>query len=366
MNPTEQRHLAELRSLLAKGASPQTFTAITARFPDGTLSPGLLTYLLDHFERWPADVRRAAPEDWQRLDLQGQDICGMALVNAFVWDQPLAHEALARLRELSITHLALANTGLPEDTLRALAGDTSRETFLPELEPEEPRRFWRRRGDALEAVELDRWEGTYRDVRGTEVIVIETDGISLSTSIRGFSFEGDFFDDFGVPDVASEPLFELLNGRLSRCTFSYQVPMVVESQERVELGRLDVRFDIGSAGEQRRRLGNWLELSLTCEHGTFTNGGRGAWFEHSLLDIDARLPGDLTMRACITCEFADSSPYGHNLFGGVLCFRHHKDAIRRVTDSNALMEIEYLADRVQETWSCPDWERRTSPTGYLG
>jgi len=73
------------------------------------------------------------------------------------------------------------------------------------------------------------------------------------------------------------------------------------------------------------------------------------------------------MKACINCLYSDYSPLGHGLFGCMMCFRNLKAEYVKVTTKDELWPIHDRYDRlVQETYLCPDFERRIPGTGYRG
>ena len=79
------------------------------------------------------------------------------------------------------------------------------------------------------------------------------------------------------------------------------------------------------------------------------------------------LDGGTLMKACINCAFSDYSPVGHGLFGGLACFRGNKAGYRGVTSKGGLFKIwDTMTEFVQETYLCPEFEKRAPGTGYRG
>ncbi len=108
-------------------------------------------------------------------------------------------------------------------------------------------------------------------------------------------------------------------------------------------------------------------MTLTVDDKTYTGSGTSGLFEYELLEIQAALPDDVFLIACINCAFSDYSVYGQGLFGTMLCFRNNKAAYLAVRDKDEYMAImDDYAEIVQETYLCPEFERRTPGTGYRG
>ncbi|MBA2544438.1 MAG: hypothetical protein H0V17_32650, partial [Deltaproteobacteria bacterium] len=85
------------------------------------------------------------------------------------------------------------------------------------------------------------------------------------------------------------------------------------------------------------------------------------------LDLQQKLPEGGYLRACIGCGLSDYSPIGNGLFGGLACFRETKTAYRAVSTKTGLFAIwDSLTEFVQETYVCPEFERRRPGAGYRG
>ena len=110
-----------------------------------------------------------------------------------------------------------------------------------------------------------------------------------------------------------------------------------------------------------------LRLVLQFDGRTFSGPGTSGWFEDELLAIQAQLPEGVFIKACVNCLYSDYSPYGHGLFGGMMCFRNLKAEYLKVTTKDGFWSVHGRQDRfVQETYLCPEFERRVAGTGYRG
>jgi hypothetical protein len=109
-----------------------------------------------------------------------------------------------------------------------------------------------------------------------------------------------------------------------------------------------------------------LTLSLDTDRQVFRSAGNSGWFEDELLSLQSSLPQGTYLKACISCAHSDYSPYGHGLFGGMACFRNLKEQYSQVKDKFDLFPILDQAEVVQETYLCPEFEKRQPNTGYRG
>ena len=73
------------------------------------------------------------------------------------------------------------------------------------------------------------------------------------------------------------------------------------------------------------------------------------------------------MKCCHTCAFSDYHPVGTGTFGGLACFRDHKQEYLALKGKAALMHFfNKSTENVQETYLCPEFEKRIPGTGYRG
>ncbi len=217
---------------------------------------------------------------------------------------------------------------------------------------------------------VERYPATYQDAAGTETIEIVNDHTTLRTTIRGIDFEGRDFD--GLETVADELAvqaagFTLVIGSLCACELRWEMPIAVGTAEGHEVASLDAHLILGAPTTRGSIDREVLRLRLVFSRGSIESAGTSGWFEDELLDLQAKLPEGGYLRACIGCGLSDYAPVGHGLFGGLACFRATKTAYRSVTTKAELFAIwDSLTEFVQETYLCPEFERRPPNTGYRG
>ena len=221
----------------------------------------------------------------------------------------------------------------------------------------------------------------FADAHGREAIVIHNDGHWLRTTIRGVALAGHSLDDFEPVDTPSAADLAQLTlspqGQLCACELRFDLPLPLTPW-------------MASGGDVTAQLQVHLELgaptahSLTHERLTlalaWTNAsgdeqrlaaqGNSTWFETALLDLQAQLralPEPLSIKACISCQHSDYSPYGNGLFGSLLCFRNIAAEYSQVSDKASFWAVHDRFERqVQETDLCPQFALRKPGTGYRG
>jgi hypothetical protein len=214
------------------------------------------------------------------------------------------------------------------------------------------------------------YPATYKDRAGRELTSIANDGHVLSMTVGGIEFRGRDFDGFeptGEPDPARLASFTFSTGSLCSCVIETKMPVPVVTPHGLTEGVLAVHLELGDPSPDGGVDREDLSLKLTVGERLFTSKGTSGWFEDEMLDIQKQLPEGTYMKACINCAFSDYFPGGHGLFGGLACFRDNKSGYLSVKTKRDLFAIwKTMSGWVQETYQCPEFDRRVPGTGYRG
>jgi hypothetical protein len=217
-----------------------------------------------------------------------------------------------------------------------------------------------------------KYPGRFCDQSGEEAIIIANDGKELRTTIRGVEFWGTDFDSL-EPAEDQDPTkiasFDLCRpGRnLASCVIEWEMPIPVVVGQKTENWTLLCRLELGRPMANGGMENENLHLELVGNKGRFRSYGKSGFFEDELSDVQRQLLADTYMKACINCAFSDYSPGGHGLFGCLACFRGDKDSYRAVHSKKDIFAIwSKMTEYVQETYLCPEFERRLPGTGYRG
>jgi hypothetical protein len=212
-----------------------------------------------------------------------------------------------------------------------------------------------------------RYQGTYSDAQGQEVIAFLNDGKTLRTTIRGVEFSGPDFDGMSPVNGSIDLIgFTLNHGELCACLLAFNVPVPVIAQGSEVSGVLCVQLELGApapnGGIDRERLVIVLEYD---EHRVASSGSSGGFFCDELADIERQLPESVYIKACINCLFSGYNPGGHGLYGGMMCFRNIKSEYLQVKSKRDFFSVVGRQDRfVQETYLCSEFSRRVPGIGY--
>jgi hypothetical protein len=210
----------------------------------------------------------------------------------------------------------------------------------------------------------------YRDRFGEERTSIHNDGNKLSITIRGVEFRGGDFDSLEPASDTDPSLlssFTLQINELCSCVIDAEIPVPVVTPHGITEGVLAVHLELGDPAPNGGI--DWEHLTLRLRFGeqALTSRGWSGWFEDEMLDIQRQMPEGTYLKACINCAYSDYSPLGHGLFGGLACFRGNKSGYRAVRTKRDLFGIwNTMTEFVQETFLCPEFERRAPGTGYRG
>jgi Family of unknown function (DUF6304) len=215
----------------------------------------------------------------------------------------------------------------------------------------------------------------YKDRFGEEATTIQNDGETLTIVVRGVRFQGNDFDSFepqGVSDPAQLPSFTFLHGSLCFCVIEADISVPVVTPTGIVDGLLTFQLELGEplpTGQMDRER---LKLCLKVNDRPYFSEGKSGWFEDEMLDLQGKLPPGTFMKACINCAFSDYSPYGHGLFGNLICFRANKKGYLGLPSGEDFSKdayfdvMETVSEMFQETYLCPEFEKRVPGTGYRG
>ncbi|WIG59007.1 MAG: hypothetical protein OJF49_001754 [Ktedonobacterales bacterium] len=218
-----------------------------------------------------------------------------------------------------------------------------------------------------------RYPAAYRDVWGEEITTIENDSKLLRMRVRGAEFTGSSFDSLEAPHDATEAQlssFTLMTSykMLCSCCIDCDIPIKVVAGNECMEATLHMHLDLGSPRPNGRIEHEYLQLTLAIGDATFISSGKsGGWFEDELGDIQRALPEGMYTKSCINCAFSDYSIFGQGMFGDMACFRDNRQAYLAARGKREFMRIwDTKTEQVQETYLCPEFQRRTPGTGYRG
>lgn len=117
------------------------------------------------------------------------------------------------------------------------------------------------------------------------------------------------------------------------------------------------------------------EADLECVKFSLRFGGKcfcadrpDTCFESSLLQICSKCGNDFLLKCCFTCQWSDYSPAGNDDYGGMACYRNHKEIYRTVNSKDDYFEkLDGLSDGARgETKICHEYQERLLGFGYRG
>ena len=214
------------------------------------------------------------------------------------------------------------------------------------------------------------YPGKYFDRFGEVPITIVNDGHMLRTTIREVDFQGNDFDCLS-PAESTPPeklaSFTFQHNDLCCCTIECDIPIPVADGQHITEGLLHLQLELGEPMANGSIDRETLRVSLLTGEKSLTGSGGSGWFEDELLELQAALPQGTFLKACINCAFSDYHPAGHGLFGSMACFRENKQEYLSVKTKADIFRVwDTLTEYVQETYLCPEFQRRPPGTGYRG
>ena len=217
---------------------------------------------------------------------------------------------------------------------------------------------------------MDPLPAKYSDNLGTENATIHNDGKTLLLTLRKVTFSGDDFDNLSPVDGTTVELlsqFNLHQNCLCECQLLVSFPTTFVENNITSPLCLKALIKLGSPSPSGGLNTETVTLSLLHPAGAIRSSGSSGWFEDELLEIQKRLPTDSYIQNCFGCAYSDYSPFGHGLFGGMLCFKRDKTNYSAVKSKDDLWPLLNRNNvYVQETFACDEFEQRKKNTGYRG
>jgi hypothetical protein len=221
------------------------------------------------------------------------------------------------------------------------------------------------------------YSAIYSDQHGSEKTTIYNDSQTdnpphfwvkrtLRMRVRGVEFMGTTFCDFEPiegTDASALATFDLYRNELYGCTIECDIPTPMMASGRPAEATLHVRVILGLPDPRGGRDRDEIRLTLRYNEREYCGSGESDWFEDELLEIQKALLDGVYMKACINCAFSDYNPGGHSEFGDMACYRNNKEDYINSTD--LFLRIR-PTESVQETYLCPEFQRRQLGKGYRG
>ena len=219
---------------------------------------------------------------------------------------------------------------------------------------------------------LEYYPAKYFDKFGEENTTIQNNGKELKMVVRGLEFTDTSFDSWEPTDKNNPELLNLflihpMFNTLYQYKLEFEIQIPVVKQIQTLQGILKVNLEM--VGLETNKAGGRedLKLELYVDGKEFSSCGKHGWFEDELQEIKAALPEGMYIKSCINCAFSDYSPAGFGLFGWLACFRNTKQEYLSLTGKEAYFKLQdKIAEFVQETFLCPEFEKRVPGTGYRG
>lgn len=208
----------------------------------------------------------------------------------------------------------------------------------------------------------------YRDRFGEETTTIYNDGKLLRMTLRGIEFKSSMLDDWEpTTDITKSVPFCWNRGELCSYTLDCEILVPIVEIDRISSGTLRVHLELGDPRADGGIEREDLQLELILDEQSFKASGKQAWFEDELREIHTLLPEGTYLKSCFNCAFSDYSPAGFGIFGCMACFRNTKQEYQSLTGKAAYFELQdRMTELVQETYLCPEFEKRVPNSGYRG
>ncbi len=210
--------------------------------------------------------------------------------------------------------------------------------------------------------------GIYHDAFGTEKITISSNGIYLTTEIRGVKFSGNGFDSLSldentITDFSQVPLCG--SGQdLHNCYFNIELPFIVETQNNIRYIKAQYETWNSRSTNNDNNFSSKYALTLNIDDIVYRNEEHDLYSAMATLTKD--LPSHVKLKCCFTCKLSCYEPYERPQMGEILCFKGIKDEFLQIDwGSNIYRSLFYRLNLigkktmyVTESYCCSEYMSR--------
>lgn len=220
---------------------------------------------------------------------------------------------------------------------------------------------------------MHNYPAIYKDKRGTEHIIIQSDGSLLYTTIRNIECYGGDFDQLTANKIDTTKFdYELFadgSGDITNFELTITIPIQFYNSlsNQIFSENLKAHIVVGE-GTTIKGLAHELNgLTLNTSFGTFKVEKKLEWMEDALIALQKQLPKNIYLKTCLSCKYSNYHPVGNGMFGAMCCFKNYKKEVEQLTSKYDLMD-EWSNERienkslffVQETFSCEEHKLLTN------
>lgn len=202
----------------------------------------------------------------------------------------------------------------------------------------------------------------FEDAFGEVESVVTIDGSSIILRVRGVDFatyvDFDFEPQLLLNEASRQQFLWEAGTYLRDFSLSFSLTVPVTSEEGTVLSRIEFVLERGSNSMAAKTT-----LTLHWADVAYTVSANYNELECLLNELAKLLPSGVYLRNCYNCLYSDYSPSGKSGFGDMECHRREKAAYLLVKTKQDYFRLRNV-ERVQETYLCPEWEKRVAGTGY--
>lgn len=220
------------------------------------------------------------------------------------------------------------------------------------------------------------YQGTYQDKRGVETIAIKSDGSTMYLSLREIDFEGYDFEMMTGEIDATKFDYDIRrdgSGGITNFQLTITIPIQLydNKTDKTFIEPLTTYVEVGETTTIDGLDSELTGLILNTSFGEFKVEKNLEWMEDALIAIQEQLPSNIYLKTCISCKYANYSPFGNGMFGSIYCFKNLKSILKKLNDKTDLLDIwtKEAMDNgnifsVQETFDCPEHQLPTEDDWY--
>ena len=161
---------------------------------------------------------------------------------------------------------------------------------------------------------MRKYTATYKDKRGTEEMIIKSDGEDLFFTLREIDFEGSDFEMLTASAIDNTKfdyeMFQDGSGDVTNFKLTVTIPIQLYNVESSQsfFENLIAYIEVGETTTIEGLDSEISCLTLTTSFGEYIGEKKLVWMEDALIALQNQLPANIYLKTCLSCKYSNYSP----------------------------------------------------------
>ena len=169
------------------------------------------------------------------------------------------------------------------------------------------------------------FNGIYKDSFGEEQITVTSDGVYITTIIRGIKFEGGAFDNLHIKEdgLNVTNILPVYDDDLTDCYFNIKIPLHIQVE-----GNTNIYYANYETWNTHTFPTSKYLLSITINSEIYQSNE--SFFGEAIGQLRKQLPENIKIKCCLLCRLSVFRPYETQTMGELICFKSIKEDFMQI------------------------------------